>query len=131
MSKDDSAVVTVLKFIIEGQAQGDIKEFLVNAGLSDEDSLKAIESAFEELEGTLDLSPETRRAWCLEALRELYRRLIETGDYTGAIRAVVEISKLSKKMPASSAKEKEEIKENKDEALELLQSKKILTIPRK
>jgi len=36
-----------------------------------------------------------RRGWCIEALRGLYKKLITSGDYAGAIRAVKEIATLA------------------------------------
>ena len=38
---------------------------------------------------------EVRRGWCIEAMRDLYRRLVETGDYSGAIKAVKEMANLA------------------------------------
>ncbi len=134
MSKDDTAVLTVLKLIIEGQAEGDIKEFLTEAGLSDDDGLKMIEAAFAELDKTLDISQDTRLAWCLEALRDLYRQLVNIHDYTGAIRAVTEIAKLSGKVsPEGRIKpdKPDEEPETESEVIEKLHKSKILTIPRK
>ena len=135
MSKDDTAVTTVLKLIVEGQAESDIKEFLTAAGLSDAEGFKIIEDALIELEKTLDVSKDLRLAWCLEALRDLYRRLVGISDFTGAIRAVTEIAKLSAKLPDGGRMFKDdEIGEETDdtgEVLEKLQKNKILTIPRK
>lgn len=33
--------------------------------------------------------------WCLEASKEMYRRMVETGDYAGALRAIKQIKELA------------------------------------
>lgn len=49
---------------------------------------------YDELALVAAADPDTLTGWCLEAYRELYRRMISTGDYSGAIRAVREIQNL-------------------------------------
>ena len=38
---------------------------------------------------------DVRRGYCLEAARELYRRMVEVGDFAGALRALQELGKLA------------------------------------
>lgn len=33
--------------------------------------------------------------WCLEASKEMYRRMVEIGDYAGALRAIKQIKELA------------------------------------
>ena len=42
-----------------------------------------------------EINIEMRTAWCFEAYRDIYKKLIETGDYNGAIKAVKEIASLA------------------------------------
>lgn len=39
---------------------------------------------------------EVIRGWCLDATRELYRRMVESGDYVGALRAIKQLATLAK-----------------------------------
>ena len=101
--KQTTDIETVLKFLIEGQAYTDIEAFLKAEDLTAEQAAEILEKAFDELENANDIPTEVRRGWCLEAMRDVYRRLIETGDYNGAIKAVKEIANLSGAYPAKSA----------------------------
>jgi hypothetical protein len=61
-----------------------------------------------------------RRGWCLEALRNLYNKLLETGDYAGAIRAVKEIATLSRLYDqGDNQTDKEEINDYIDNVMSL------------
>lgn len=89
----------VLKFMIEGQAYSDIVAFLVSEGDSPKAAAKSIQKALDKLDSVNETSAEVRRGWCIEAMREVYRRLLASGDYNGAIKAVKEIGLLSGAYP--------------------------------
>ena len=91
----DNSVETVVRFLLDGAGGRDIAEFLQNGGLSAAAAADVIDAAFEHMVDAANIDPEARRGWCIEAMRDIYRRLVESGDYTGAIRAIKEISILS------------------------------------
>lgn len=43
--------------------------------------------------------------WALESCRELYRRMVDCGDYSGALKALSEMLKHSQKLEDPSASE--------------------------
>jgi hypothetical protein len=43
-----------------------------------------------------DFDPQKIRGWCVEATRFLYQRMVEIGDFAGALRAVKTLSDLAK-----------------------------------
>ena len=61
-----------------------------------------------DLEKSAACSPEILIGWCFEATRELYRRMIEIGDFSGALRAVKQIAELTKNVHHRDAEEEEE-----------------------
>lgn len=45
--------------------------------------------------------PVVIRGWCLEALREMYRRMVDIGDFANALKAVKELMSYSKQQCSS------------------------------
>ena len=41
------------------------------------------------------LDPDTVRGFCFEATRDLYRRMVEVGDFPGALRAIRQLRDLA------------------------------------
>ncbi len=114
-------IVETAKLLIEGQNIEDIKEYLKERGKNKTEAMKIIEKAFNQLLENTDISKYMRLAWCLEALRDIYKRLMESGDYNGATRAIKEIVSLS-----DFKKEKNKNIDNKE--IESLLSKQRLNI---
>jgi len=85
---------TVFDFIVSGHSHTHIAEYLKSVGEDDVSAKEIIAQAFEKLLDSAELPESARRGWCLEAYRLLYQKLVATGDYAGALKAVKEISKL-------------------------------------
>lgn len=62
---------------------------------ADDDASEAIACAMSHFEKVADSDMSVVRGWCLEALRETYRKMIETGDYAGATRTIKELYKIA------------------------------------
>lgn len=45
------------------------------------------------------------RGWCLEALREMYRRMVDIGDYAGALKAIKELMHYANKCSSTDQDE--------------------------
>jgi len=88
-------VTQVFHWLTEGHTAGDIVEALADLQIEGDQARFVIEQALKKFVESASLPPEVRAGWCLEAFRHLYHRLVKTGDYTGAIRCVQEIAKLS------------------------------------
>jgi len=97
MSKESEPgpVEIVLRFMLDGFRDQDIAEYLRSNGLDHIQAAAVLEMAFVELTRSGRTEPEIRLGWCLEAFRETYRKLMEIGDYVGALRAIKEIALLS------------------------------------
>ena len=85
----------VVRLMLEGHSLSDVIEYKQkeNKGLTAE---QASEWAFSWFEQSADIPEKSRLGWCLEAYRELYRKMLEIGDYNGAVKCVSEIQKLNK-----------------------------------
>lgn len=85
----------VASAITQGNSIPDVVEFILseNSNTSKEEILSL---AFEWFSSASNTPEEFHRGWCFEAYRELYRKMIEIGDYAGAVKCVKEISVLSK-----------------------------------
>ena len=87
----------VLLLLIEGNSVDDIVEFLGSKGISRKKSLNLINEAFDDLAARGTMPVDIVIGWCFESLRLLYRKMYETGDYVGALRAIKQIEALSLK----------------------------------
>ena len=84
----------IVRLMLEGHSLIDVIEYIK----SQENNLtteQACEWAFTFFENAADITEKSRIGWCLEAYRELYRKMVEIGDFNGAVRCVSEISKLT------------------------------------
>jgi len=88
-------IENVKKFIIEGHAENDINEFLAAEEMSAAQVAKIIRAAWDGIIEDADVPNSEKKAWCIEALRDLYRKMLSTGDYAGAKSAIKEIIALS------------------------------------
>lgn len=46
----------------------------------------------QQLRDEADIDADLLRGWCFHATRELYRKMVEIGDFSGALRAVKMLS---------------------------------------
>jgi len=85
----------VVRLMLEGHSLSDVVEYMQkkNESLTAEEASAWAYSWFEQ---SADIPEKSRTGWCLEAYRELYRKMLEIGDFNGAIKCVTEIQKLNK-----------------------------------
>tara|TARA_Y100000310_G_scaffold198561_1_gene198591 strand:- start:241 stop:609 length:369 start_codon:yes stop_codon:yes gene_type:complete len=80
-------VQTVANWIIEGHSQYEVEE-AVKDRLTD--NPKKIELLFqavlEHFSAAGDADPQLVKGWALESMRQLYKKMMEIGDYTGAFK---------------------------------------------
>ena len=82
----------VFLWLIEGQRTEDIVRFMRESFPScDPDQLLAAATARFEI--VADADTKVIKGWCFEAFRELYRRMVDVGDYKGAITVIKELRK--------------------------------------
>ena len=63
-----------------------------------------------------DADPDVLRGWCFEAYRELYRKMVDVGDYKGAIAAIKELSREAAKQPRTDDEDNVRTDENQAKA---------------
>lgn len=61
----------------------------------DTDADELLERVQQQLGEGAEIDADLLRGWCYHATRELYRRMVEIGDFAGALRAVKLLSELS------------------------------------
>ena len=87
-----------LIWLIEGIREGDIRQALRTAyPKANPDAL--LNQAADHFQTVAEADPEVVRGWALEAFRELYRKMYEIGDFTGALRAAKELLKYAMHPP--------------------------------
>lgn len=81
-------------WLLEGNAEIDIREAIA-AKFPDEDGALLLVAAMDHLQAVGNADKSVIRGWCLEAYRELYRRMLDIGDYNNAAKIVKELMRLS------------------------------------
>lgn len=85
----------VVKWILSGATEYDIAEAVVQS-YPDENHAKLIGQAMTRITQSANFDSDIVRGFCFEATRDLYRRMVEIGDFTGALRALKALSDLAK-----------------------------------
>lgn len=77
----------MLKWVLAGSTEQDIRE-AVEHHWPGEDHRGLLTAVMIGLEQTARFTPDVVIGWCFESCRDLYRRMVESADYAGALRAV-------------------------------------------
>lgn len=83
----------VFKWVVAGQSQHDIVE-AVEKTFAGVDAKALLIAVMERLAQSSRFEPEVVVGWCVEATRDLYRRMVEIGDFAGALRAVKQMAEM-------------------------------------
>lgn len=78
----------VIAWLIEGNTNQDICE---NLGLNEREAVYLFEAAAQYFATVADSDPSVLHGFCLDATREMYRRLVQIGDYPNALRALKQL----------------------------------------
>ena len=84
----------VLHWILEGATEYDILEAMQQAW-PDGNHASILLGAIEKIRESSRLDPTTVRGFCVEATRDLFRRMVEIGDFPGALRAIRQLRELA------------------------------------
>ncbi len=84
----------VFKWVVAGQSEHDIVEGVRSHFGADAKTLLIM--AMKRLAQSSRFEEEVVIGWCVEATRELYRRMVEIGDFAGALRAVKQMREMAK-----------------------------------
>ena len=92
---EESALPKIYVMILEGNTRQDI-EAAAPELFPGVDAKKVIEHALEAFAAVANESTDVIGGWCLESSRDLYRKMVEVGDYAGALRAVKQVTDTAK-----------------------------------
>jgi hypothetical protein len=81
--------------LVEGHKAHDVEQ-AIRSRWPELDPHLLFTQAIEHFANTADSDTVHVVGWALEAYRDLYRRLVGIGDYTGAMKAVSELVKLKR-----------------------------------
>lgn len=87
---DPTRVEQVLAWLIEGHREHHVVEAVVHHW-PDQNVRDLMFAIVDRLKKAGSWSPGAVRGWCFEAAKDLYRRMVEIGDFAGALRAVKQI----------------------------------------
>jgi hypothetical protein len=87
LGSETARVNQVYRWILEGATEYDIVE-AVQQAWPDADHAKILLAAIDKIKESARIDPTTVAGFCVEATRDLYRRMVEIGDFPGALRAV-------------------------------------------
>jgi len=87
------APVAVLNWLVSGASEHDILDAL-RAKYPDADARKTLAAVRNHLAAEGQPQPDALRGWVLVSLRELYRRMLEVGDFDGARKVLKNITEI-------------------------------------
>jgi hypothetical protein len=87
------APVAVLQWLISGANEHDIVEAL-RAKYPDADPRQTMAAVLDKLVAEGQPRPDALRGWVLVSYRELYRRMLEVGDFDGARKVLKNITEI-------------------------------------
>ena len=87
----------VYGMLLEGHSRPEIEEACKSL-FPKLDAGKLVGTALTAFERLTNEPPRILKGWCLEASRDLYRKMLEVGDYAGALRAIAEANKIGEQI---------------------------------
>lgn len=93
--QDADKVHQVFLWVIQGATEHQVKQAIADQW-PDIDAMPLITQVIEDLKKQGELDVLSVKGWVFEASRELYRKMVDIGDFAGALRAVKQIHDLTK-----------------------------------
>ncbi|MCP4581016.1 MAG: hypothetical protein GY839_05320 [candidate division Zixibacteria bacterium] len=94
----DVDIKTVTGWVIDGNSMFDIGEAMEKHWPGNLIYHKALmEKVKEYFVNSSEADGNVIRGWCLESLRDLYRKMVEIGDFSNAAKVIKDIAKMSNK----------------------------------
>ena len=94
----DAKVNQTIKWLLSGATHFDILE-AIRSSYPGDDPAKLILDAMRLFEQAEFADARIVHGWCFEATKDLYRRMVEIGDYPGALKAVKQLSEMVNDLP--------------------------------
>ena len=86
----------VRAWILQGASEHDVTE-AIEKKWPDVSARPAILATMTDIGTTARFDPEALVGWCIESTRYLYQRMVEVGDFPGALRAVKQLADFARK----------------------------------
>ena len=91
--KKQEATDTAFRLLLEGHQEEDVREWLLE-NYSRRNAHHVLAAVRRKLEAVAALPTQARLGLVILSLEELYRRMLEVGDYAGALKARNELARL-------------------------------------
>lgn len=98
MERVKSPLEQVVQWLIQGETARDVLDEAANAW-PDHDPDELYELAVSQIKDAARIEPELMKGFCLLARREIFRRMMQVGDLSGALRAIDKIEAAAEKLP--------------------------------
>ena len=95
---DEKRLNQVVKWVLTGATEHDVVDAIKQAWPED-DAVPLITAAIDRLRAAGDFDHQIVLGWCFEATRDMYRRMVDIGDFPGALRAIKQLAELSRHKP--------------------------------
>jgi hypothetical protein len=86
----------IFKWVLAGHSEHDIEE-AIRAQWPEAEMQPLIVAAIGKIRSSGSIDPDAVSGWCFEATRDMYRRMVEIGDFAGALRAIKQLAEFGKK----------------------------------
>jgi len=93
MTPQPPPAIAVLQWLVSGASENDVVEAL-RAKYPGADARAVMAAVRDHLTAEGQPEADALRGWVLVSLRELYRRMLETGDYDGARKVLKDIGQV-------------------------------------
>lgn len=90
----EKRVDQTVRWMLTGARDADVVD-AIRATWPDQELQTLIVAAVNQLAESGEFSRQVVRGWCFEATKDLYRRMVEIGDFAGALRAVKMLTDLA------------------------------------
>lgn len=94
LSIDPARLEQTVKWLLTGARDADVLE-AIRTQWPDQAVPELIAAAVNELEAAGHYNRRAIRGWCFESTKDLYRRMVEIGDFAGALRAIKQLYDLA------------------------------------
>lgn len=90
----EKRVEQTVRWMLTGARDADVVEAIATTW-PDQELRPLVTAAVAQLAESGKFSRQVVRGWCFEATKDLYRRMVEIGDFAGALRAVKMLTDLA------------------------------------
>ena len=91
---DPERVEQIVRLILRGKRDFDVIR-CIRRSWPDQDPVQLLAACGAHFQKQADFKPAAIVGWCFASTMDVYRRMLEAGDYVGALRAIKQLRELS------------------------------------